>query len=195
MRRFLGDHLAHLGSSASALVDGQLDADATERAWAHVLRCSDCRRLVERETWVKRRLAGMGCNEPSARLLDSLYELAPSSRPSWEALEAWAAVDAIEHRARTRRRAGIAVVGAGSVSAAVFGIAAMSGAVPGVGTGVGTPASSLTRPAAPTAGTQTPTPAQVAPVAVVRGTLPGSHPEREPFPPGSTSRVVDVTPR
>ena len=187
--RFLG---GHLGSSVSALVDGQLDQDATERAWAHVLGCPDCRRRVERETWVKRRLAGTMPNEPSARLLDSLYELSPTSRPSWQGLEAWVAVDEIERRSRTRRRAGIALVGAGSVSAAVLGIAGLSGALPGAGT-AGTPASSLTRPAAPVAA-NTPTPAEVAPVAVVRGTLPGWRLAGHPTA-GSDTRVADVSPR
>ena len=190
--RFLG---GHLGSSVSALVDGQLDQDTTERAWAHVLRCPDCRRQVERETWVKRRLSGMVRNEPSARLLDSLYELSPSSRPSWQGLEAWIAVDEIERRNRTRRRAGIALVGAGSVSAAVLGIAGLSGALPGIGAGTaGTPASSLTRPAAPVAATSSPTPAEVAPVAVVHGTLPGWRLAKHPSA-GTDTRVADVSPR
>lgn len=189
---FLGGHLG--GSSVSALVDGQLDAEAADRAWAHVLRCPECRRLVEREGWIKRQLAGMGSNEPSARLLDSLYELTPSSQPSWEGLEAWAAVDAIEHRGRARRRTGIALVGAGSVSAALFGVAAISGALPGFGGGTaGTPASSLTRPAQPVTRGSTPTPAEVAPVAVVHGTLRGWRFDGDSSG-GTASRVVDVSP-
>jgi hypothetical protein len=141
-------HLAgHLGSSVSALVDGQLDAASTERAWAHVLRCPSCRRLVEREGWVKRQLAQMSGNEPSARLLGSLFEVAPPAGPSWEGLQAWGDVDALERKGRGRRRAGIALVGAGSVSAAVFGIATLGGAPLGIGGApAGTPASSLTRP-------------------------------------------------
>nr|MDQ6936060.1 hypothetical protein [Actinomycetota bacterium] len=47
----------HIGSSASALVDGQLSPQEAERAWGHVLICPGCRRLVEREGWVKRRLS------------------------------------------------------------------------------------------------------------------------------------------
>lgn len=191
--RFLG---GHLGSLASALVDGQLDADTSDRAWDHVLRCAECRRLVEREGWVKRRLAGMVGSEPSARLLDSLYELSPSAQPSWEGLEAWAAVDEIEHRGRARRRAGIALVGAGSVSAALFGVAALSGALPGFGGGTaGTPASSLTRPAQPVAGGGTPTPAEVAPVAVVHGTLRGWRLDGGSAHDSADTGVVDVSPR
>src|SRR4051794_41941280 len=52
MRRLLG---GHLGASVSALVDGQLDKESTERAWAHVAECPPCRRLVQHEGWVKRR--------------------------------------------------------------------------------------------------------------------------------------------
>jgi hypothetical protein len=128
-------------------------------------------------------------------LLDSLYELTPSAQPSWEGLEAWAAVDAIEHRGRARRRAGIALVGAGSVSAALFGVAAISGALPGFGGGTaGTPASSLTRPAQPVTRGSTPTPAEVAPVAVVHGTLRGWRFDGNSSG-GTASRAVDISPR
>jgi hypothetical protein len=195
--RFLG---GHLGSSASALVDGQLDDATAERAWTHVLHCPECRRLVERETWVKRRVSGMPQTEPSARLLDSLFELAPSPQPparpamqpSLAALDAWAVVDEIERRGRTRRRVGIALVGAGSVSVAVFGIATLSGGLPGGA--AGTPASSLTRPPAPVPASGEATPAQVAPVAVVHGTVPRWR-LGDGAPDGTQTRVVDVSPR
>ena len=39
----------HLGSAVSALVDGQLDDESSEQAWAHVQRCVPCRKRVERE--------------------------------------------------------------------------------------------------------------------------------------------------
>ena len=140
----------HIGSSVSALVDGQLDAESAERAWSHVLTCPPCRRMVEREGWVKGELATITGNEPSARLLGSLYDLnessAPHRRPSIEAIEAWVAVDQIESKGRGRRRAGLAVVGAGSVSAAVLGIASLGGAGLGIGgTPAGTPATAFTR--------------------------------------------------
>ena len=120
MRRFGG----HLGASVSALVDGQLDPESTERAWQHVVGCAECRGLVEREAWIKRRLSMMGGNEPSARLLGSLHSLCDAS-PSAEARDAWAEVERIEHAGRGRRRAGFALAGAGSVSAAVLGFAAL----------------------------------------------------------------------
>ena len=139
----------HLGSAVSALVDGQLDPETTERAWEHVLACPPCRRLVEREGWVKRQLAemaGTSTASPPADLVGSLYELDPETR------EAWAAVEHLEERARTRRRAGLAAVGVGSVSAAVLGLSTLSGAPLGIGGApAGPPATSLTRPT-PTAG-------------------------------------------
>jgi anti-sigma factor RsiW len=111
MRTF---HLSgHIGASVSALVDGQLSPADEERAWAHVLGCPGCRRLVEREGWTKSRLRTLSIpdrTEPPARLLGSLYDI-----------DAWADVDRIEHAGR-RRRAAAAVVGVGSVGVAVLGI-------------------------------------------------------------------------
>jgi len=131
----------HLGTTVSALVDGQLDAEAAERAWAHVVDCAECRGLVEREAWIKRRLSMMGGNEPSARLLGSLHGLGyDDTAAAAEAYGAWAAVEQIEHAGRGRRRAGFALAGAGSVSAAVLGFAALGSF--GLGP-AGTPATSI----------------------------------------------------
>jgi hypothetical protein len=153
----------HIGSSVSALVDGQLDHDEAERAWSHVLTCPPCRQLVEREGWVKRQLATMSGNEPPARLVGSLQHLDPAA-------EAWAAVGELERRGRGRRRAGLALVGAGSVSAAVLGIATLSGAGLGIGGApAGTPASQLSRSTS-----TTPTTAVIAPRAAVHGRVPVS---------------------
>lgn len=153
----------HIGSTVSALVDGQLDHHAAERAWAHVLTCPPCRRLVEREGWVKRQLATMGGYEPSARLLGSLYELDPAT-------EAWAAVGELERKGRGRRRAGLALAGVGSVSAAVFGIASLGGAGLGISGGpAGTPATTLTRPIQPAS----PTTSVIAPTTEVQVRFPG----------------------
>src|SRR3954471_8018370 len=100
----------HLGSSVSPLVDGQLDEETTERAWDHVMTCPPCRRLVEHEGWVKRQLAevagGPSADRPSDRFLGSLLELHPAA-------VAWPEPDEVEGTSRTRRRAGIALVGAG----------------------------------------------------------------------------------
>jgi hypothetical protein len=117
----------HIGASVSALVDGQLSREEEERAWQHVLRCAGCRRLVEREGWVKRRLSTLSGPAPvdaPRGLLGALYDV-----------DSWAAADEVERRSRRRRS--LAVVGAGSVGVAVLGIVALTtppagrGEVPG----------------------------------------------------------------
>jgi hypothetical protein len=165
----------HLGTSVSALVDGQLDAESSERAWQHVVTCATCRGQVEREAWVKRRLSMMCGNEPSASLLGSLHGLAGAeSASSWaglEALEAWAEVDRLEEAGRGRRRAGFALAGAGGVSAAVLGIAALGSFGLGGGAPAGPPAASISG----STPTSSPTTAVLPVVAHVRGRLPGVH--------------------
>ena len=51
--------IAHLGPRVSALLDGQMSPADEERAWEHVHSCHQCRDAVEREGWVKTRLATM----------------------------------------------------------------------------------------------------------------------------------------
>jgi len=113
----------HIGSTASALVDGQLSPAEEERAWKHVLGCPGCRRLVEKEGWLKQRLAGLGMppvtTPPS--LMGSLYDV-----------DAWAVVDEIERRSN-RRRATTALVGAGSVGFAVLAVMAVTSPPAGLG--------------------------------------------------------------
>jgi hypothetical protein len=156
----------HLGSTASALVDGQLDAETAERAWQHVHGCLQCRRLVEREGWVKRRLAqvtgspqGARADDPPDSLVGSLLHLDATAL-------AWAEAREIEESGRVRRRVGFALVGAGSVSAAVIGLTALGGLPLGPSEGH-TPASSLRDAHA------TPTRAVVTPTGGVHGRLPG----------------------
>lgn len=108
----------HIGSTASALVDGQLSVADEDRAWSHVLTCPPCRRLVEHEGWIKRQLGSLAdpCRTAPSGLVPTLYDV-----------EAWSAVDGIE-RHSNRRRTALALVGAGSVGAAVLGIVTMTGA-------------------------------------------------------------------
>jgi hypothetical protein len=164
-RRPLGLLSGHLGSSVSALLDGQLDQDATERAWQHVMTCPPCRRLLEHEGWVKRQLAevagGPAADRPSDRFLGSLLELDPAAA-------AWPEPDGAEG-SRLRKRAGIALVGAGSVSAAVLGLSTLGGAPLGLGGSNGTPASSI----GGAASSPSPTRAVVAPTSLVHGRLRG----------------------
>ena len=108
----------HIGTKASALIDGQLPRAEEERAWSHVLTCPGCRRLVEHEGWIKRRLGCLSAPEsvdPPSQLLGSLY-----------AVDAWAAVDEIEKQSR-RRRTAAAVVGSGAVGACVLGLLTITG--------------------------------------------------------------------
>ncbi len=108
----------HIGTKASALVDGQLSADEQERAWSHVLTCPGCRRLVEREGWVKRQLGSLSAPEradPPEQLLGSLY-----------AVDAWATVDHLERQSQRRRLTAV-VVGGGAVGACVLGLLTLTG--------------------------------------------------------------------
>ena len=155
----------HLGAAVSALVDGQLDQESNERAWDHVMQCEECSRQVEREGWLKRQISSIGVKPveevPPARLVGSLLDLGPVA-------EAWAQVDAIEQRGRHRRRTGLVLAGAGSVSAAVLGLTTLGGAGLGLGGTTSPPVSSLGNGTA-----STPTPAFVAPAASVHGRLRG----------------------
>jgi hypothetical protein len=111
----------HIGSKASALVDGQLSPAEEERAWSHVLACPGCRHLVEHEGWTKRQLGTLSAPSrglPSERLLGSLYDVDVSA--------AWADVQAIEHSA-TRRRAAVVVVGGSAVGACALALLAVTG--------------------------------------------------------------------
>ena len=108
----------HIGTKASALVDGQLTPTEEERAWSHVLTCPGCRRLVEQEAWVKRQLGSLSDpqrSDPPAQLLGSLYDV-----------DAWATVDHIEQQSRRRRTTAV-LVGGGAVGACVLGLLTVTG--------------------------------------------------------------------
>jgi hypothetical protein len=111
--------IGHLGTRVSALLDGQLSAEETERAWEHVLACHTCRDLVEREGWVKTRLAGLSFDGDCApeHLKGSLLGVPPG--------DVFLNFDA--HRPR-RAGLGIAAIGGGAVGAAVMGVLALGAA-------------------------------------------------------------------
>lgn len=111
--------IGHLGSRVSALLDGQLSAEETERAWEHVHTCHTCRDRVEREGWVKTRLAGLSFDAGCApdHLNASLRCLPPG--------DVLLALDA--HRGR-RAGLGMAAIGGGAVGAAVMGVLALGAA-------------------------------------------------------------------
>lgn len=56
--------IGHLGPHVSALLDGQLDPVAEERAWAHVAGCPTCHAEVRRQGWMKSRLACLSGGVP-----------------------------------------------------------------------------------------------------------------------------------
>ena len=115
----------HIGTKASALVDGQLSSEEEERAWSHVLACPGCRRLVEREGWTKRQLGSLSGSSPDLapeglpdRLLGSLFDV--------DARAAWAEVDVIERRS-VRRRTTAVVVGGSAVGACALALLSVTG--------------------------------------------------------------------
>ncbi|CAN5364241.1 hypothetical protein BH11ACT8_BH11ACT8_09320 [soil metagenome] len=114
--------MSHLGNRVSALLDGQLSVEETERAWAHVHTCHLCRDDVEREGWVKTRLARTSF-EPGpapAALKGALLGMPPG-----DILLAMTADRGQAAPARNRRVVGIAALGGGAVGAAVMGVLAL----------------------------------------------------------------------
>lgn len=109
--------MAHLGPKVSALLDGRLSLEEEERAWAHVHSCHPCRDLVEREGWVKTRLASLSLDggPVPAGLKDSL--LRP---PAFPTSPTSAGGDGQAARSR-----GLVAVGGGAAGAAVVGVLAL----------------------------------------------------------------------
>lgn len=114
--------IGHLGPRVSALLDGQLPPAEAERAWAHVHACHSCRDQVEREGWVKTRLAGLshGAGQAPAHLKGSLLG-GPADLPPGDAFLALAGA----HGHRVRRTGGLVAIGGGAVGAAVMGVLAL----------------------------------------------------------------------
>ena len=133
--------IGHLGPRISALLDGQLSAEETERAWDHVHLCHLCRDQVEHEGWVKTRLAGLsfdGGGSAPEHLKGSLLGVTPS--------ELYLSV-AHDGPHRSRRTVGLAALGGGAVGAAVMGVLAL-GAAPADAPSIDrrTPVTSITTP-------------------------------------------------
>ena len=113
----------HLGTRVSALLDGQLASEDEERAWDHVHACHQCRDLVEREGWVKTRLAGLSFGATAdvpSHLRGSL--LASMSLTPGEVYLA------TEDRDTRAKRAGLFALGSGAAGAAVVGVLALGAA-------------------------------------------------------------------
>jgi hypothetical protein len=128
--------IGHLGPRVSALLDGQLSSADEERAWEHVHTCHQCRDAVEREGWVKTRLASMqfaGATAPS-HLKGSL--LVRGLLADWpDELDR----DLVGAGAmRSRRHLGMTGISSGAVGAAVMSVLALGASpanAPGAVTG------------------------------------------------------------
>lgn len=107
--------MGHLGSRVSALLDGRLGPAEEERAWEHVHVCHPCRDAVEREGWVKTRLAQLSLGPAAApeSLKSSLRERSGALLPP-----------AFPTAARSRSR-GLVAIGGGAASACVVGVLAL----------------------------------------------------------------------
>jgi hypothetical protein len=120
--------IGHLGARVSALLDGQLSPDETERAWEHVHACHACRDLVEREGWVKRRLAGLSF-DVAAPPAPSGLKGALLGGPPGDAYLEHHPDDPHDPRdtasgGQRRRAIGLAAIGGSAAGAAVMGVLA-----------------------------------------------------------------------
>lgn len=116
----------HLGTKVSALLDGQLSEEETERAWSHVHTCHTCRDLVEREGWVKTRLVGLSMGDCGGAP-DSLKG-ALRCRPDLPPGDVLLALAAERDHHRGRRTAGLVALGGGALGAAVMGVVVLGAA-------------------------------------------------------------------
>jgi hypothetical protein len=115
--------MGHLGDRVSALLDGQLSSVEEDRAWAHVHTCHQCRDVVEREGWVKTRLAGLSFETACAptSLKGSLLASMSSGMPPGDLFLA------SEPDPRPRR-VSLVAIGGGAAGAAVMGVLALGAA-------------------------------------------------------------------
>ncbi len=123
--------IGHLGTRVSALLDGQLSARDAEEAWSHVYACHSCRDLVEREGWVKTRLAGL-CGGPRAD--ESSWMASPDLKGALLSMPPCDSFAAHETSASHRRAVGVVMIGGGAIGAAMLGVIAF-----GLNAGPGAP--------------------------------------------------------
>src|SRR6266576_773112 len=104
--------MTHLGEQVSALVDGELDHDARDRALAHLTGCAECRAEVDAERRAKARLGQLADPvmpfEVTARLSALHAELSAVGQGSstWrtENTSTWRTEHTPRWPRRTRRR-------------------------------------------------------------------------------------------
>lgn len=115
--------IGHLGTRVSALLDGQLGPEESERAWAHVHVCHGCRDLVEREGWIKTRLSGLSADAvPGAP--EGLKGLLKGDVP---APSPWPVAPARADRP-SRGALTLAAIGGSAAGAAVMGVLTLGAA-------------------------------------------------------------------
>jgi anti-sigma factor RsiW len=73
--------VSHLGERITALVDGELDHDARDRALAHLATCGQCRAEADAQRRLKRRLRSLNEATPSSNLLTRLYAMGEPGGP------------------------------------------------------------------------------------------------------------------
>ena len=73
--------MTHLGERVSALVDGRLSPDATERALVHVAECPACQAELTAERVTRRRLSEAPDPQPSPELVGSLLAMGGPAGP------------------------------------------------------------------------------------------------------------------
>lgn len=122
--------IGHLGPRVSALLDGRLSPEEEDRAWAHVHSCHACRDLVEREGWIKTRLAGLSPQQPvqpPPHLVGSLLGLPPRQPADPGRVAALGHGPGLGHGPADQRRPalGLVALGGGAVGAAVLGVLAL----------------------------------------------------------------------
>jgi hypothetical protein len=141
----MGPVIGHLGTRASALLDGQLPQAEADRLWAHVHGCHLCRDLVEREGWIKTQLSGL-CSPPTApdHLKGALMGACAASASPWELAARPPALPARP----ARRGVTVAASVGGAAGMAVLGVLAL-GAAPADAPTIDrrVPAANLTPPA------------------------------------------------
>jgi anti-sigma factor RsiW len=95
--------MTHLGEQVSALVDGELDHDARDRALAHLTGCADCRAEVDAERRAKARLSRLADPGMPPDVPGRLHALHAELSAAGAAGGPWRT----EHRPRRRHRASL----------------------------------------------------------------------------------------